>query len=283
MGWMLTDDIDRYTASAGEFLERRAAANTILLTVTGTVRARGADAFGGQPPLFGWWQDPDGRISGAFLHTPPYPVVLTAMAADAAAELAGSLAQHGDSVPGVNAEEGTARQFAAAWQATTGQPASVRQRIRLYRLQRLDPPDPVPPGGPRVAGSADRGLLVDWFAAFGREAGETTVAVDRTVADRLGYGGLTLWEVAGRPVSLAGLTRVVAGQVRVGPVYTPPESRRRGFASAVTAAVSRAALDAGAAEVLLFTDLANPTSNALYQRLGYHPVADRIVLIFESL
>jgi GNAT superfamily N-acetyltransferase len=204
------------------------------------------------------------------------------MAADAAAVLASSLAHHGNSVPGVNAEEETARQFAAAWQATTGQPASVRQRMRLYRLERLNPPDPVPPGGPRIAGPADRGLLVAWFAAFGREAGDTTVAADRTVDDRLSYGGLTLWEVAGRPVSLAGLTRMVAGQVRVGPVYTPPELRRRGFAGAVTAAVSKAALDAGAAEVLLFTDLANPTSNALYQRLGYRPVADRIILVFES-
>jgi predicted GNAT family acetyltransferase len=76
------------------------------------------------------------------------------------------------------------------------------------------------------------------------------------------------------------MTRAVAGQVRLGPVYTPPGRRGRGFGGAVTAAVSQAAKDAGAAEVLLYTDLANPTSNALYQRLGYQPVSDSVELWF---
>jgi predicted GNAT family acetyltransferase len=100
------------------------------------------------------------------------------------------------------------------------------------------------------------------------------------VDDRLSYGGLTLWEMAGEPVSMAGLTRPAAGQVRVGPVYTPPSRRGRGDGGAVTAAVSQAARDAGAAEVVLFTDLANPTSNALYQRLGYEAVSDRVIFSF---
>ena len=100
------------------------------------------------------------------------------------------------------------------------------------------------------------------------------------VDDQLSYRGYTLWERDGQPVSLAGLTRQVAGQVRVGPVYTPPGHRGRGYGGAVTWTVSQAARDAGAGQVLLFTDLANPTSNALYQRLGYQPVADRLVLAF---
>jgi predicted GNAT family acetyltransferase len=70
--------------------------------------------------------------------------------------------------------------------------------------------------------------------------------------------------------------------VRVAPVYTPPEHRGRGYAAAATAVVSRAALDAGAREVLLYTDLANPTSNRLYARLGYRPVEDRVVLTFSG-
>jgi predicted GNAT family acetyltransferase len=77
---------------------------------------------------------------------------------------------------------------------------------------------------------------------------------------------------------MAGTQRSVAGVVRLGPVYTPPAERRRGFGGAVTAAVSQAALVAGATDVVLFTDLANPTSNALYQRLGYRPVEDRVLL-----
>ena len=102
------------------------------------------------------------------------------------------------------------------------------------------------------------------------------------VDDRLSYGGLTLWEVDGSAVSLAGINRPAAGVVRVGPVYTPPGHRQRGYGGAVTTAVSRAALDTGADEIVLFTDLANPTSNALYQRLGYRPVEDFVWLSFGS-
>ena len=282
MRWVLTDDVDQFRASAGEFLRSQAAANTILLTAIEAIGARGPHAYGDDQPLFGWGADPAGTVGAAFLHTPPYPVVLTEMPATAVTDLAGALAGHGRAVSGVNAAEPSARLFAAAWQAATGQPASDGRRSRLYRLTTLTPPDPPPPGEPRMATEADRALVTDWFAAFGAEAGDSEVSPEAAADDRLSYHGLTLWEVAGQPVALAGLTRMVAGQVRVGPVYTPPEMRGRGYGGAVTATVSQAGRAAGAAEVVLFTDLANATSNALYQRLGYRPVADRIVLTFAA-
>jgi len=152
----------------------------------------------------------------------------------------------------------------------------------MYQLGRLLPPDPAPPGRARVATAADSGLLLAWLEAFHHEADDGGGPdMRRTLADRLSYGGLTLWETADGPVSLAGVTRAVGGQARVGPVYTPPGRRGRGFGGAVTAAVSQAAKDAGVAEVLLYTDLANPTSNALYQRLGYRPVSDGVELHFR--
>jgi GNAT superfamily N-acetyltransferase len=76
-------------------------------------------------------------------------------------------------------------------------------------------------------------------------------------------------------------TRAVGRMVRIGPVCTPPPLRGRGYAGGATAAVSQAALDTGATQVVLYTDLANPTSNALYERLGYRPVENRIVLSLE--
>jgi predicted GNAT family acetyltransferase len=96
----------------------------------------------------------------------------------------------------------------------------------------------------------------------------------------MSYGGVLLWEVAGEPVAMAGRTRVAAGMARIGPVYTPPSHRRRGYGAVVTAATSRSALDAGAEHVLLFTDLANPTSNGVYQRIGYRAVSDCLALSF---
>jgi predicted GNAT family acetyltransferase len=176
-----------------------------------------------------------------------------------------------------------------AQRAERRQPAAVGGRRvrkrrdrheRLYRLAGLIRPGPAPPGRPRLAVATDRDLLLAWSEAFHRELGETPPNLAATIDDRLGYRADTLWEVDGSPVALAGRTRKAAGMVRIGPVYTPPQQRRRGYASAVTAEVSQAAIDAGANEVVLFTDLANPTSNALYQRLGYRPAADQVVLSF---
>jgi predicted GNAT family acetyltransferase len=133
-----------------------------------------------------------------------------------------------------------------------------------------------------VATTADRALLESWFTAFAEEAGTYLGDPADLVDERLSYGGLTLWEADGVPVSLGGRHRPAAGVVRVAPVYTPAEHRRQGYAGAVTVAVSQTALDAGADYVVLFTDLANLTSNALYQRLGYRPVEDRVVLRFTS-
>jgi predicted GNAT family acetyltransferase len=279
MPWMLTDDVTEYLAAAGGLLRARPAENTVALTVSETLRARGPHAFGTGRPLFGWLQEGEGRVTAALLQTPPFPLLITAMDAGAAASLAGALVGHGWQPGGVNGPVVAAQEFAAAWRARTGEAASVQRRSRLFRLAELRFPAGVP-GAARTAGAADRGLLALWFAAFADEVGDTHERPAAIIDERLSYGGFTLWEDGGRPVSLAGLTRRVAGQVRVGPVYTPPERRGRGYGGAVTAAVSQAALDAGADEVLLFTDLANPTSNALYQRLGYEPITDYLVLAF---
>ena len=280
MAWTLTGDVAEYLTAAGGFLRAQAAQNTVQLVATETIRVRGVAAFGDEAPLFGWWAA-GGPVTVAFMHTPPFGVTLTPAPAGVAAALAGILAARGRFLTGVMADTTTAPSFAAAWEQRTGQPFRPGRRTRMYRLGRLQLPDPAPPGRARVAAPADSGLLVAWLEAFHYEAvNEGRPANERTVADRLSYGGLTLWETGDGPVSLAGVTRAVAGQARIGPVYTPPGRRGQGFGGAVTAAVSQAAKDAGVADVLLYTDLANPTSNALYQRLGYEPVSDSIQLLF---
>ena len=282
MAWTLTGDVAEYLTVAGDFLRARAAQNTVQLGATETILVRGADAFGDEAPLFGWWAAPGGPVTAAFMHTPPFGVTLTPSPAAVAAALAETLAARGRFPAGVMADTTTAPSFAAAWERRTGQPSRAGRQTRLYRLGRLRPPDTAPPGRARIAAPTDSGLLVAWLEAFHYEAAnEGRPATEQTVADRLSYGGLTLWETTDGPVSLAGVTRAVGGQARIGPVYTPPGRRGRGFGGAVTATVSQAAKDAGVAEVLLYTDLANPTSNALYQRLGYRPVSDSVELHFR--
>jgi GNAT superfamily N-acetyltransferase len=288
MAWTTTADPDAFLAAAGAFLRAAPAANSVVLTTVEAMRARPADRgdrgrAADNEPLFAWWQPPGEAVGGAAMHTPPYPLHVGAMPPPAVAALAETLAARGRALPGVNGHAGAAEAFAAAWSERTGARARVFRRMRLHRLGALVAPDPPPPGCAVVAGPEHRDLLVAWYAAFGREieepaAGDLGAAVD----DRLSHGGARLWIVDGEPVSLAGTTRSVAGAIRVAPVYTPPEHRGRGYAAGVTAAATRAALDAGAGEVLLYTDLANPTSNRLYARLGYRPVEDSVMFAFDD-
>lgn len=283
MAWTLTEDLDEYAAAAGGFLRSRPVDHTIQLTAIETLRARGGMAFGQSAPLFGWWRPDGGEVTAAMLHTPPFGILLTQLPEHSAQPLAQTLAARGRRLPSVNAQPGDAAAFADAWTGLAGGTAREFRRSRLFALGRLKPPAPPPPGAARVAGAADLEVATSLFEAASREIRDLA---GRPVADvvdeRLSHAGVTFWEVDGAAVSLAGCTQPVAGVLRIGPVYTPPEHRRRGYAGAVTAAVSQAALDRGARHVVLFTDLANPTSNALYQRLGYRAVEDRAVLSFSS-
>jgi predicted GNAT family acetyltransferase len=130
----------------------------------------------------------------------------------------------------------------------------------------------------RLATIDDRDLLIAWVDAFLVEAlerrslDEAAVLVDRSF--RAGTRTWYLWEDGDRPVSVAASGGPTPHGIRIGPVYTPRELRRHGYASAVTAAASQAELDHGRRFVFLFTDLSNPTSNKIYQQIGYEPVID---------
>ncbi|NUP41448.1 MAG: GNAT family N-acetyltransferase [Streptomyces sp.] len=275
--WHFIDDLDAFLARAGDFLRSRPALHTVPLTVTEGLRTRGWGHDGSEAPYFGVLESA-GTIRAAYFRTPPYPLNVTPLTPEEADSLAAHLAGLDRPVPGVNGERATIDALARSWEEHTGATVTLRQRQRLYRLGTLTVPQPVPQGRPRVAGTADREQLITWYGEFVAAIGEENRGPGRAEGwadSRISYGGTTFWEdTDGTPLSMAGLTPMVAGQIRVAPVYTPAHLRGRGYAGAVTAEVSRAALAAGAAEVLLFTDLANPTSNALYQRIGYRAVAD---------
>ncbi|MFF0222841.1 GNAT family N-acetyltransferase [Streptomyces sp. NPDC004629] len=284
--WYLTEDLDDFLGRAGDFLRSRPTLHTVPLTVADTLRTRGPHVYGARNPLYGVLGDETGGVRAALLHTPPHPVNLTPLASVEAEELAARLLARGHAVPGVSAEQGTAAAFAAAWHRTAGGPSDgLRQRQRLYRLGELTAPEPAPHGRARVAGPPDRELVRRWYEEFtAAVGGPASAAFAADWADsRIAHGGVTVWEIPdGTPVAMAAVTPKIAGQIRVTTVYTPADLRGRGYAGAVTATVSQAARQTGAQEVLLFTDLANPTSNGLYQRIGYRPVADFAVYGFAT-
>jgi RimJ/RimL family protein N-acetyltransferase len=279
MTWELTEDVEEFAAAAGSFLRSRPVEHTVLLTLVGNLRRRGLRAYGSDAPIFGWWRE-NGPVSGVLLQTPPHPVLFSALPDPAVAAAVPALS--GRSVPAVNLQADQPPVIVLGWRRRTGASAYPRLRVRLYLLDELDKSD-LPPGQARVASEADRPLLLRWYDEFHEAIQDGTPGnAASDVDERLAYGGVTLWEVDGDPVSMAARSRLESGMVRVQMVYTPAALRGRGYAGAVTTVVSRQALDLGATSVVLFTDLANPTSNGLYQRLGYRPVEDRVVMEFSS-
>jgi hypothetical protein len=167
MVWTLTEDLDSYTAEVCDFLLARPVRHTVLLSVLGTLRAQGSSAYSTAPPLFGWWRPPAAATGGAFLVTPPFPVLLTRVPKRPARLLAEALAARQTPVAGVNSERGTAEAFATAWHDLTGAEPKTHRRNRLFRLDVIVPPEPSPPGS-RLASALDRDLLESWFDAFSR-------------------------------------------------------------------------------------------------------------------
>lgn len=269
------------------FLERAApllladeARHNLILGLAGTIRDQPA-RYGEEFAL--WLVEEAGVVVGAALRTFPYRLVLaqplTAAALPALAEVL-------EDLPGVVGGVPEARDFADAWTAKTGAVARVDVGQGVYALDRVVPPRPAA-GVHRAAGEADRELLLDWLRAFVAEAMADVTAdaelqrmIDIRVTDDPDYG-FVFWEDEGRPISLTGFGSPTPTGIRVGPVYTPPELRGRGYASALVAEVSQAQLDAGRRSCFLYTDLANPTSNKIYVDLGYERVCDSLQISFH--
>ncbi|HET7181500.1 MAG TPA: GNAT family N-acetyltransferase [Candidatus Limnocylindrales bacterium] len=267
--------VPEYLDRAGPFLEAREAEHNLIFGIASQI-VQDPTLYGA--PYLAAVLDGD-RVVGAALRTPPWRIVLSVFEDDAGAvadALAGDLA--GEPLPGMVGPTEATTAFAAAWAARTGAAATLTRHERSFRLRHVIPPRPAP--GHMVRGVDEhRAILAAWSKAFEEEAHTAPPGpTDHdAVADRWIRGiGRTawLWIDAGRPVSLAGVGGLTPHGVRVGPVYTPPELRGRGYASNLVAEASQLQLDGGRQFVFLFTDLANPTANKIYQSIGYEPVID---------
>ncbi|HET7727196.1 MAG TPA: GNAT family N-acetyltransferase [Candidatus Limnocylindrales bacterium] len=276
-------DVAAYLDAVGPFLIAREAEHNLLLGIAGTVRDY-PDVYPG-PKLFLAAMDGDEVITVAS-RTDPWRILLSETAHPEAVELfVPAAAGHGTPLPGVAGPPAPAARFARAFGAATGRAASRTMAERVFRLERVIPP-PLPPGRWRSAELADVDRIAAWLVAFQAEA----VPHDPPMRDvhevvTAWVGGrrfVYLWEVDGKPVSLATASAPTPNGIRIGPVYTPPEQRGRGYARALTAAASQDQLDRGRRFCFLFTDLANPVSNRIYQQIGYEAVTDVDVWQFDA-
>ena len=264
-------------AAVAALVDREPAALSVVASVTD-----GIIEDPNRYPGARWWvgTDPTGLAVAAFMHTPPHPLHIALATEAEARDLAGRLAAQGDVLAGVGGLRGPAGAFADEWVARTGAKARVVMEMGRFDL-------PVRPRLPfavdgrfRTAGDGDVGLVDAWHQEF-VDAIEGQGRTTPSLAGPVAAGRVGLWEVEGRPVSMAYASPANGGVARVSGVWTPPALRGRGYASAVVAALSTERIDAGE-RCILFTDLANPTSNAIYEAIGYRRVGDSVHIGFSA-
>ena len=279
------DDPVAFRDEATPFLSRQEARHNLLLGITSTLIAK--------PELYEvfdlWLVDDDRGVAGAALRTPPLNLVLAQPSEDAAMEaLIERLVDEGQDLPGVNAAIPELETFVGIWLEEHEVEATRVFRHGIYELRDVASV-PLADGEPRPVTPDDRELVITWVVAFSDEVLPADHDMDsqiRTIESRLTAsddGGIWIWEDEGRPVAFSGYGGATPSGIRIGPVYTPPDLRGRGYATSLVASQSRWLLENGRSFVFLYTDLDNPTSNALYRRIGYRMIAEAGEVRFDPL
>jgi uncharacterized protein len=273
-----------FLARAQASLERHEAANNLMISIV--MRLKEHPERIKTPPYLATVEDDGALVAAAFM-TPPQRVGIHSESAGPAVDpaplrlIAADLIAGGWTVPGTIGSAEASRAFAEVWTAAAGGSLRLLRHLRVYELRQVTAPTGVP-GILRVATELDLDLVARWNYAFHRDAGmegtaeDTRESAERWIDDRNAF----LWD-DGQPVSMAVKGRHTTHGMTVGGVYTPSAFRRRGYAGACVAALSQQMLDAGWEFCTLFTDLANPTSNSVYQKIGYRSVRDFDEYVFE--
>lgn len=269
------DDARGYHAAVTPFAQQAETENNLVIGLSAQLVA-GLLATP-SPPLLVLAREA-GAVVGAAFCTRPFALVLSTMADETARFIAAGLRARGESLTGVMAPERVAAAFAETWMAPAAVPP-VSSALRAYRLDRVIPP-PATNGHMLIASEAEAERVLAWQRAFAGEVRERATTDAEVIRRRLLAGEFAMWR-DGEPVAMAGFGGPTPRGIRVNMVYTPPEFRRRGYAAALVAALSQRLLDGGRKFCFLFTDLANRTSNGVYQRIGYRPVCDFAVYRFE--
>jgi GNAT superfamily N-acetyltransferase len=287
------DDPATFLEAAGPLLAEDPVLGSVIASTTErTARelAGGRDSWvEAHAPFPRWWvtvRDGGGSPVGAAMRTAPFrpwPTYSLPMPDEAAVLLAAALHERGEELGGCNGALPGAGVLAAETARLRNATVSVRMQARLWEARSVEVP-PTPAGSLRQATESDAALVLDWFRRFHADADEQAGrepdhdggehnTLD-SVLVRIREGVEWLWELPdGKVAHLSGASLPSYGVSRIGPVYTPPEHRRRGIASYVVGELTRRGLKAGH-RMCLFTDQANPTSNKIYEALGYRPVVE---------
>lgn len=229
-------------------------------------------------PVRFWWASDGDEVCGAVFQAPvTYPAIVSALADRAVEPLAEALARAEPPIDGINGFCDDSAPMVGALASRTRRPWRPVEGQRVYEVHDVAQHASAP-GAPRAADGDHLELVSTWISAFDADTGSPGFddETNRVRAQLMIDGGSCyLWEANGRPVASAVVNGPAAGVVRVGFVYTPPQHRGLGYASSLVGFVSRAALGQGN-RCILYTQLENPTSNAIYQRLGYRAIGELV-------
>jgi predicted GNAT family acetyltransferase len=240
-------------------------------------------AFGEADPLMAVVMDAAGRNIAKAMMTPPFPMIVNSDPVDETAlkALGDALISENWHLPGVNGVAEVSDRFADIWQSRTSQTARLQMRLRAYELKEVTEVG-YPDGQMRIAVEGDAQQAVDLLNAMRVELNlQGRRATVESVLEIIRMERVFFWETAGKVVTVTIANRPQIKGICISGVYTPPEHRRKGYARALVAEASKEMLSRGFEITNLFTDLANPTSNKIYQEVGYKPVCDYHQYSFE--
>lgn len=276
--------------SAEEFLLRTAhlrSADPFRTNILGSVATAVADGSLTYDDYF-WWviTNSQGQVIGAAMRTAPHGMVLSPMPPDAVRELANAISVQDDQLPSVSGPAFVVNAFIDQYKSTHSEGslriAQIEEQHLLYALNELSIPSVK--GAMTIASPDDYDLLLKWYREFGADTGVFMPNPEGSIQAGLGRNSYRFWTVDGEKVSFAGHAALVdtpdGSIVRIGPVYTPPQHRRNGYAGMLTAMLSQELLNLGA-KVMLYTDALNPTSNSIYQKIGYELIDKNALFKFS--
>ena len=275
-------DPEAFQKHVTPFLLEREAENNLIFGILGDIiQGRYSDIT----PYLACVED-KGEIVLVALRTPPHNLLLsTTTDMNSLPALVKHVHQVYEALPGLSAIDDLADRFVQQWKTTTAQTPHLKMHQGIYQIKNVQPV-PKPQGALHAADEMDRDLLIDWIQTFmSGISGDVSKAQAKSVLQKLTQqqdrARLFLWVVDKIPVTMAAYLGGTPNGFRVSYVYTPPEYRRQGYATACTAEVTQRALDRGATYCFLYTDLSNPISNHIYQTIGYEFVCSVKQYLFE--
>lgn len=272
---------EEFLSKYGAFLARNEVEHNLILTLCQRAarKMKEGESF---DIRFSTLSNEDGPVVAA-VQTPPHNLILSHASQLDIHALTETLANQNARFPGVVGPSDVASSFADGWTQMTGQkPVEYMDQI-IYALTRVVPPAPVE-GEFRAAQKGEEKMFAGWIKAFAVDTLPKSEHLDdaaalRRAEEMIRAGAVFFWCVKGRPVSKA----VVSGTdkiARIGGVYTPPEFRGHGYASAVVARLSQQQLDQGKKMCCLYADARNPVSNSIYRKIGYEFVSRSSMYVF---